>query len=36
MKYKKRIARLQARIKWWESLSKSIQGAYTKPGSLNK
>lgn len=36
MKMKAKIAKLQARIKAWESLSKSVQGAYMKPGSEKK
>ena len=36
MKYKKRILRLQARIKAYESMGSRDQAANTKPGSLNK
>lgn len=36
MKYKKRLARLAARIKNWESLPKNPPGSYKKPGSKNK
>ena len=36
MKYKARVKRLEARQKFWDSLSKSIQGAYKRPGSMNK
>ena len=36
MKAKNRVAKLTARIKNWESIPKSIQGAYTKPGSQSK
>ena len=36
MKAKKYIKHLEARIKWWESLPKSIQGAYVRPGSEKK
>lgn len=36
MKYKARLKRLEARIRAYEALPKSIQGAYTKPGSKNK
>lgn len=36
MKYKKRIARLQARIKWYESQNDSFKKANKKPGSLKK
>lgn len=36
MKYKARLKRLEARIKAWENIPKSIQSAYKKPGSRNK
>ncbi len=36
MKYKARLKRLEARIRAYEALPKSIQGAYTRPGSKNK
>lgn len=36
MKMKARRRRLEARIKAWESYPKNPEGAYTKPGSLNK
>ena len=36
MKYKARLKRLEARIKAFDSMSKSVQGAYTRPGSKNK
>lgn len=36
MKYKAKLKNLATRIKWWESLSKSIQSGYTKPGSQKK
>jgi hypothetical protein len=36
MKYKHRLKRLEARQKWFDNLSKSIQAAYTRPGSKNK
>ena len=36
MKYKKRVARLQARIKWYESQNDLFKKANKKPGSLKK
>lgn len=36
MKYKKKLKNLQARLKWWDNLPKSIQGAYCRPGSEKK
>ena len=36
MKYKRRLERLQARIKAWESYPKNPSGSYTRPGSRNK
>lgn len=36
MKYKKYQKNLEARIKWWDSLPKNIQGAYCRPGSQHK
>jgi len=34
MKYKNRLKRLEARLKWWDSLSNKT--GYTRPGSRNK
>lgn len=36
MKYKKYLKKLEARIRWYENLPKSIQGGYTRPGSKKK
>lgn len=36
MKYKKKLKTLEARRKWWDSLPKSIQGSYVRPGSEKK
>lgn len=36
MKYKSRLKRLESRQKWYDNLPKSIQKAYTRPGSKNK
>lgn len=36
MKYKKRLQRLEARQKQWDSFPKSVQTATTRPGSKNK
>jgi hypothetical protein len=36
MKYRNKIKRLEARKKAWESLPKSPDGAFTKPGSFKK
>lgn len=34
MKYKKRVAWLQTKQKWWDSQSKEFQAATTRPGSI--
>lgn len=34
MKYKKRVAWLQAKQAWWDKQSKSFQAATTRPGSI--
>lgn len=36
MKYKKKLANLAARVRWWDSLPKGIQGGYVRPGSQKK
>ena len=36
MKYKNKLRTLATRIKFWESLPKSTQSGYTKPGSQKK
>lgn len=36
MKHKNKVKRLEARQKLWESLPKSPNGAFTKPGSFKK
>lgn len=36
MKYKNKLKMLEARIKWYDSLPKSIASAYTRPGSQKK
>lgn len=36
MKYKKRLARLQARREWWEKQDKTYQAACKRPGSQSK
>lgn len=36
MKAKNKLKWLEARIKNWESIPKSVQGGYTKPGSQSK
>lgn len=36
VKPKNKLLKLQSRIKFWESLPKSVQSGYTKPGSQKK
>lgn len=34
MKYKKKLAHLQAMQKWWDSQSQSFKDSTTRPGSV--
>lgn len=36
VKYKNKLKKLAARIKFWENLPKNVQSGYTKPGSEKK
>lgn len=36
MKYKKKLANLEAAKKWWESLPQSEKHGLTKPGGINQ
>jgi hypothetical protein len=36
MKYKKKLAKLAGKQKWWDSLPESVKHATTRPGSIKK
>lgn len=36
MKYKKKLANLEASKKWWESLPEREKAGLTKPGGINQ